>query len=52
MKTAQFEFRLTQNIQAILDAKQAKWELSRKESVERIKELSEVFAGTKVFPWP
>jgi len=45
--TAQFEFKLKTMIQGILDEKKERWEENRKESGERVKELSEVFGGEK-----
>eukprot|EP01125_Pyxidicula_operculata_P012814 TRINITY_DN4218_c0_g1_i3.p1 TRINITY_DN4218_c0_g1~~TRINITY_DN4218_c0_g1_i3.p1 ORF type:complete len:1114 (+),score=245.98 TRINITY_DN4218_c0_g1_i3:40-3381(+) len=47
MKTSQFEFVLTRLIRSILEGKQDKWEQAKKESTERVKELSEVFSGAK-----
>eukprot|EP01127_Copromyxa_protea_P005596 TRINITY_DN15495_c0_g1_i1.p1 TRINITY_DN15495_c0_g1~~TRINITY_DN15495_c0_g1_i1.p1 ORF type:complete len:1198 (-),score=295.31 TRINITY_DN15495_c0_g1_i1:60-3617(-) len=47
LKTAQFEFKLKNCIQEILDTRKEKWEEDRKESSERVKELKEVFAGEK-----
>uniref|UniRef100_A0A6B2KWZ9 WASH complex subunit strumpellin n=1 Tax=Arcella intermedia TaxID=1963864 RepID=A0A6B2KWZ9_9EUKA len=47
LKTAQYEFNLKSAINAILEKKKEKWEEARKEAVERVKELSEVFSGSK-----
>jgi len=47
MKTSQFEFTLKNCIKGILEAQKEKFDESKKESVERVKELAEVFAGTK-----
>ena len=42
LNTSQFEFKLKNTIQAILDTRKERWEEDRKESSERIKELKEV----------
>eukprot|EP01128_Nolandella_sp_AFSM9_P012702 TRINITY_DN9532_c0_g1_i1.p1 TRINITY_DN9532_c0_g1~~TRINITY_DN9532_c0_g1_i1.p1 ORF type:complete len:1160 (+),score=275.21 TRINITY_DN9532_c0_g1_i1:17-3496(+) len=47
MKTSQFEFRLKENVEAILADKETRWNDSRRECVERINELAEVFSGQK-----
>jgi WASH complex subunit strumpellin len=47
MNTAQFEFILKREFQALIDAKQERWEDCKKESSSRVKELSDFFSGEK-----
>ncbi|XP_067001738.2 WASH complex subunit 5 [Anabrus simplex] len=47
LNTAQFELKIKDLFKQLLMEKQNKWEKCKKESVERVMELSEVFSGTK-----
>ena len=47
LNTAQFEFVLKNMFQGLLDTKRDRWEEYKKESKERIMELSEYFSGEK-----
>ncbi|XP_065061996.1 WASH complex subunit 5-like [Rhopilema esculentum] len=47
LNIAQFEFVLKEAFKKMLSQKQDKWEKCKKESVERMTELSDVFSGTK-----
>jgi WASH complex subunit strumpellin len=47
MLTAQFEYSLKTQFQAILTAKQEKWDECKKESSDRMRELGEYFSGEK-----
>ncbi|KAL3192578.1 hypothetical protein MRX96_058992 [Rhipicephalus microplus] len=47
LHTAQFELKLKELFQHLLSVKQDKWNSMKKESMEHLKELSEVYSGTK-----
>lgn len=47
MNLSQFEFVLKNIFQALLDAKQQRWEECRTQGSERMKELGEYFSGEK-----
>ncbi|XP_064486870.1 WASH complex subunit 5-like isoform X2 [Ornithodoros turicata] len=47
LHTAQFELKIKELFQHLLSVKQDKWNVHKKESVERLMELSEVYSGTK-----
>lgn len=47
LHTAQFELKIKELFQHLLSAKQEKWNGHKKESTERLTELSEVYSGTK-----
>ncbi|XP_014669948.1 PREDICTED: WASH complex subunit strumpellin-like [Priapulus caudatus] len=47
MLTAHFELKLKEMFKQMLATKQDKWELYKKESTERMTELTEVFSGAK-----
>ena len=47
LNTAQFEYVVKELFKKMLSEKQEKWERNKKESVERIDELADVFSGVK-----
>ncbi|XP_037498148.1 WASH complex subunit 5 [Rhipicephalus sanguineus] len=47
LHTAQFELKLKELFQHLLSVKHDKWNSMKKESTEHLKELSEVYSGTK-----
>ncbi|KAK3754472.1 hypothetical protein QZH41_018991, partial [Actinostola sp. cb2023] len=47
LNTAQFELKLKNMFKLMLSQKQGNWEKNKKEGIERMDELSEVFSGTK-----
>ncbi|CAB4023119.1 WASH complex subunit strumpellin, partial [Paramuricea clavata] len=47
LNTAQFEYVVKELFKKMLSEKQDKWEMNKKESVERIDELADVFSGVK-----
>ncbi|XP_031552063.1 WASH complex subunit 5-like [Actinia tenebrosa] len=47
LNTAQFELKLKEMFKMMLSQKQGNWEKNKKEGIERMDELSEVFSGTK-----
>nr|CAD7567981.1 unnamed protein product [Timema californicum] len=47
LNTAQFELKIKEMFKQLLSEKQSKWNMFKKEGVERMLELSEVFSGTK-----
>ncbi|XP_020897630.1 WASH complex subunit 5 [Exaiptasia diaphana] len=47
LNTAQFELKLKDMFKLMLSQKQGNWEKNKKEGIDRMDELSEVFSGTK-----
>ena len=47
LNTAQFEYVVKELFKKMLSEKQDKWEMNKKESVDRIDELADVFSGVK-----
>lgn len=48
LKTAQFEFVLRRQFEALLATKQERWDRARNEAAERMKELADYFSGERL----